>query len=190
MRVSINKPCHENWDAMTPKEQGAFCLACQKTVVDFSQKTTDEIKDFFRVVPPSEKICGRFRNDQLNELSFDEFFVKFKNWIMPKKLAVILCFSFGLTLFSCKTTQEPLMGDVSIDTELPPKELINGKVVYTADTAIKSVTTNTVVERPEVKMGEVVASPSEIELDNPGKCAPADSSRGEEFIKGKIKIDN
>lgn len=190
MRVSIKNPCHENWDAMTPNEQGAFCLVCQKTVVDFSQKTTEEIKDFFTAVPKFEKVCGRFRNDQLNELSFDEFFVKFKNWIMPKKLAVILCFSFGLTLFSCKTTQTPLMGDVAIETVLPSDELLAGKVEYIADTTVKTAPTKTVTEEPMIKMGEVMALPSDDTPVEKINCAPKDSSQKEEFIKGKIKIDN
>ena len=47
MKIEINKPCHENWDAMTPNEKGAFCSLCKKNVVDFSQKTLSEIKDFF-----------------------------------------------------------------------------------------------------------------------------------------------
>ncbi|HRD37580.1 MAG TPA: hypothetical protein PLC65_03020 [Bacteroidia bacterium] len=47
MKIEINKPCHENWDAMTPNEKGAFCLVCTKDVIDFSKQTLDEIKDFF-----------------------------------------------------------------------------------------------------------------------------------------------
>ena len=35
MEISIQKPCHENWDSFTPNEQGAFCGKCVKTVIDF-----------------------------------------------------------------------------------------------------------------------------------------------------------
>jgi hypothetical protein len=55
MKISINEPCHENWDKMKSNDKGAFCLSCQKNVVDFSNKTISEIKDFFR-----KKISNKF----------------------------------------------------------------------------------------------------------------------------------
>ena len=61
MKIVIDNPCHENWDAMTPNEKGAFCSACQKTVLDFSKKTVDEIKSFFVELPKTETVCGRFK---------------------------------------------------------------------------------------------------------------------------------
>lgn len=61
--INIPKPCHENWNAMTPNEKGRHCAVCEKTVVDFT-KTTDE-----RLVKTFEQngnLCGRFKNSQLN----------------------------------------------------------------------------------------------------------------------------
>ncbi|MGZ3882754.1 MAG: hypothetical protein ACXVPD_00895, partial [Bacteroidia bacterium] len=101
MKISINTPCHENWDAMSPNEQGAFCLACQKNVIDFSRKTTHEIKSFFTMLPAAEKVCGRFEEKQLQALSFDDFFRQFRQWRFAYKAAVICFFVFGTTLFSC-----------------------------------------------------------------------------------------
>ena len=77
MDISIKKPCHENWDNMTPNEQGAFCHKCVKSVVDFSEKTIEEIKAYF-AKKSEERVCGRFREDQMTELSFDAFFQRFK----------------------------------------------------------------------------------------------------------------
>ena len=65
MKISINEPCHENWDKMTPNDKGAFCLSCQKNVVDFSNKTITQIKDFFRKKTEAESVCGRFDESQL-----------------------------------------------------------------------------------------------------------------------------
>ncbi|MCB0735401.1 MAG: carboxypeptidase-like regulatory domain-containing protein [Bacteroidetes bacterium] len=36
-KISIATPCHENWDSMTPSEQGRFCSKCSKTVLDATQ---------------------------------------------------------------------------------------------------------------------------------------------------------
>lgn len=64
LHVHIPEPCHENWHAMTPKEQGRFCGACQKTVVDFSAMSDKELLDY--ISQSSQNMCGRFSSDQLN----------------------------------------------------------------------------------------------------------------------------
>ncbi len=104
MKIAINEPCHENWNAMQPNNEGAFCLSCQKNVIDFSKKSLHEIKDFFSSITQSDNVCGRFKSKQLEELSFDDFFEKFKKWRLPYKLAIILVFTFGFGLFSCQTS--------------------------------------------------------------------------------------
>lgn len=61
--LSIPQPCSESWDAMTPTSAGRHCAACQKTVVDFTQKTDAELLAYF--AQPSAGTCGRFWADQL-----------------------------------------------------------------------------------------------------------------------------
>jgi TonB-dependent SusC/RagA subfamily outer membrane receptor len=64
MKITIPKPCHENWEAMTPDEKGRFCSVCSKTVRDFTDASDDEMIRAFS--DPSEDICGNFRESQLN----------------------------------------------------------------------------------------------------------------------------
>ncbi len=45
--LRIPEPCHEDWQAMLPQEKGRHCLACQKTVTDFTKMSDREIIDFF-----------------------------------------------------------------------------------------------------------------------------------------------
>lgn len=79
MKITIPKPCHENWNAMTPDEKGRFCAVCSKTVRDFRKVPDDDIIDFFSGT--SEEICGTFNPSQLNrDLSYsyiNSLFVKF-----------------------------------------------------------------------------------------------------------------
>jgi hypothetical protein len=63
---SIPQPCRENWNEMTPREQGAFCKTCSETVIDFTKLSDEEIKNYF-LRHPEKKICGRFRNHQLSD---------------------------------------------------------------------------------------------------------------------------
>lgn len=62
--ITIPEPCHENWNNMSPNEKGRFCKACDKTVHDFTKKTDEQIvKNFL----DNEKLCGRFKTNQLNK---------------------------------------------------------------------------------------------------------------------------
>jgi hypothetical protein len=62
--VAIPQPCPENWEAMTPTGLGRHCAACQKTVVDFTQKTDAEILAYF--AKATGETCGRLGSNQLN----------------------------------------------------------------------------------------------------------------------------
>ena len=68
MRISIENPCHEDWQGMTPEAQGRFCSACEKTVIDFSQMSDAEILNYFSQ-PRAERVCGRFTSEQLSPKS-------------------------------------------------------------------------------------------------------------------------
>jgi TonB-dependent SusC/RagA subfamily outer membrane receptor len=64
MKITIPKPCHENWEMMTPKEKGRFCSVCSKTVMDFTVASDAEIVEVFST--SKENICGNFYESQLN----------------------------------------------------------------------------------------------------------------------------
>ena len=63
INISIPKPCHENWEAMTPAEKGRFCSVCSKTVLDFTKASDKEIISYLN---NNKNACGRFNNYQLN----------------------------------------------------------------------------------------------------------------------------
>ncbi|WP_267402587.1 MULTISPECIES: hypothetical protein [unclassified Chryseobacterium] len=80
MKITIPKPCHENWNSMTTEEKGRFCAVCSKTVKDFTTASDEEIINAFS--NSSEKnICGYFNESQLNiDLQYsyiNSLFVKF-----------------------------------------------------------------------------------------------------------------
>jgi hypothetical protein len=65
LQLQIAEPCHENWDGMTPVQQGKFCGSCQKEVVDFSNMSDQQLVAFFKK-PSTGSLCGRFNSEQLN----------------------------------------------------------------------------------------------------------------------------
>jgi len=62
--IQIPQPCAESWDSMTPTGPGRHCAACQKTVVDFTQKTDAEILAYLATA--AGETCGRLSRDQQN----------------------------------------------------------------------------------------------------------------------------
>ncbi|MFZ1692068.1 MAG: hypothetical protein WAT74_02630 [Flavobacteriales bacterium] len=66
MRITIPKPCHENWDAMQPEEGGRHCEACAFKVQDLSSASDAELIE--RIAEGQMPKCARFRTSQLNRL--------------------------------------------------------------------------------------------------------------------------
>ena len=171
MEISIQIPCHENWDSFTPNEQGAFCGKCVKTVIDFSNKSLDEIKAFF-AGKQDEKVCGRFEKTQLTSLSFDAFYNEFKGFNFTKRFAVILYFTFGMWLFNASSVSaqttihekgdveviNPIMGGVRA---MPPKQDTAKPFVKTHVKPTVKGKVKCVEPKPEThqKMGEVMVVP-------------------------------
>jgi hypothetical protein len=65
IQLSIPDPCHENWQDMTPTEQGRYCNACAKEVIDFSQMSDSEVLHYFVKNKKADAVCGRVFPDQL-----------------------------------------------------------------------------------------------------------------------------
>ena len=65
LQLSIPEPCHENWQQMTPTQQGRFCNACAKEVIDFSSMTDIQVLNYFTTLT-HEKVCGRALPEQLD----------------------------------------------------------------------------------------------------------------------------
>lgn len=61
--IIISQPCTESWASMTPTGAGRHCVACAKTVVDFTRKTDAEILAY--LAQTAGNGCGRLRADQL-----------------------------------------------------------------------------------------------------------------------------
>lgn len=64
IKLQIPEPCHENWNNMSATEQGRFCMACKKEVIDFSTMSDKEILQ--HIATATSSVCGRASNAQLN----------------------------------------------------------------------------------------------------------------------------
>ncbi|HSC39235.1 MAG TPA: hypothetical protein VLD19_15235, partial [Chitinophagaceae bacterium] len=125
--LSIPTPCHENWDAMLPNEQGAFCHACAKTVVDFTGMSDDEVKQYF-LQHQGQKTCGRFDTAQVAAPGIDLptlFSSTLPYW---KKFLAAVIIAFGSLFTSCTDTvagNTRVTGDTVDVAMLPPAPVID-----------------------------------------------------------------
>ncbi len=116
IEFSIPKPCHEDWNKMSPRERGRFCDKCAKTVLDFTSKNDEEIQEYV-TEHQGEKLCGRFRNDQLKKpVQIRIFYKSMINRISyAQAFLVSLLIAFGTTLFSCTTHSNNTVGEFIIN---------------------------------------------------------------------------
>ncbi|HEY8971395.1 MAG TPA: hypothetical protein VIM64_19965, partial [Puia sp.] len=63
-QLLIHNPCHEQWGDMQPNTEGRFCGSCQKTVVDLTMMSDQELLAWF--AGGRKNVCGRATEDQLN----------------------------------------------------------------------------------------------------------------------------
>ncbi len=117
IKLTIPKPCYENWDGMTPVEKarpddpfgrGKFCDSCQKQVIDFSNMSDRQVADFFKK-PSTGSVCGRFMIDQLD-----------RDMEIPKKRIPWVKYFFQIVipafLVSIKVSAQTTKGKIKVAT--------------------------------------------------------------------------
>ncbi|HET6992671.1 MAG TPA: hypothetical protein VFJ43_15160 [Bacteroidia bacterium] len=90
-QIRIEKPCHEKWGLMQKREDGRYCLSCEKTVVDFTRMSDAELITYLQN-NKQEHACGHFRSDQVVKPG--------KNPRRFRWLKVSLLFLFGVSFLS------------------------------------------------------------------------------------------
>lgn len=113
-KISIPKPCNENWNSMSPYKNGRFCNSCNKTVIDFTKMNHPEIQKYFTENSGRERICGHFKLNQIESeesIKYDKLRTRFNRIkIKPIKKLALFSLSLVFTLTSC-------MGKAAVDGE-------------------------------------------------------------------------
>lgn len=113
IQLNIPKPCHEDWDAMTPVDKGKFCGSCEKQVVDFSNMSDRQVAEFFKK-PSTGSVCGRFMTDQLDrDLEIPK---KRLPWLKYFFSIALPAFFVSLKAVGSKTQGQPIVKKIHTDT--------------------------------------------------------------------------
>lgn len=193
IQLTVAEPCHENWDKMSPVQQGRFCGSCQKQVVDFSVMSDRELLQFFQK-PSTGSVCGRFMTGQLD-----------RNLEQPAKKISWFRYAWQIllpALLVTKVSAQRTMGKPAtrpaLDTfrlnEIPHPPVM-GMVVRVPDRKpkIDSVIKDIPMIREELIKGKVTDSAgrpvpyASVDPGN-GKARPADENG--EFVLDGIFIKN
>lgn len=130
--ISTN-PCSQNWDDMQLTKTGKFCDSCAKNVVDLTEKTDQELIEFFK--HKKANVCGRLLSTQLHRELISPPQKNNWNWLLPV--------AFGAAFMSPYQTKAITPTDFQLADHYKPRvfekrnlvsetlenELIKGKVV-------------------------------------------------------------
>ena len=111
-KLSIKKPCGENFNDFNPTVQGGFCNSCSKGVIDFTKMKPDEIITYFKD-KQQDNVCGRFNGSQLTMYSESS---KTSNKLRILSGIVLACLSlFSInTMHAQETKAQPNSSDRNI----------------------------------------------------------------------------
>ena len=150
-KITVPEPCHEKWDEMTPKENGRFCLSCTKTVIDFTTMLPEEIQHFF-IQNQNNKVCGRFKNEQL-----DSVIVQIPKHVLHtqtnyyKMFLLALFLTMGTTLFSCqdKDGKKKKIDKVEVVEDVKPEQHATTGIILTPLPKLKAEDSQSGPEEPQ-----------------------------------------
>jgi TonB family protein len=127
MKPNIPIPCSEDWNKMKIGQIGRHCGVCDKSVVDFTQKSRHEILSYL-IEHRNEEVCGHVRVSQLDFRHEDTLIVirDLEKKHHNTNLSYYLLSMATLSLMACesnpklpptkpKTEQTEMLGEVRID---------------------------------------------------------------------------
>ena len=127
-KISISKPCNEDWNSMKSVERGRFCEVCAKSVVDFSEMEALEIEQYL-ITNKGKRVCGRLNTAQLSSFNVQiPEYVFHKPMSFRKTFLLTLFVVMGSSLFSCKNDSQTL-GEVSVVTDTVENKITMGMML-------------------------------------------------------------
>jgi len=107
-QIKIAKPCNEDWGKMSKNNLGRHCQLCDKTVVDFTKMSSEEIRDYLSK-KGKERICGRIlkpaekRAPSKKQQWFNGMYIKINERVRfkPMRVSLLTCISLLMVVCGC-----------------------------------------------------------------------------------------
>ncbi|MDO1446344.1 hypothetical protein Q0590_08785 [Rhodocytophaga aerolata] len=146
--IVVTEPCSLKWENLTPQNEGRFCGACDKIVIDFTKMSDRELYNYFKRQP--EKVCGNFNANQTNRVITSHKKLSNRFWISGIAASMI---GFLMSFSSKAQTVDTLKIKQKIEiTPITPKSI----VLPTPTEITKPVHTDDLIGNPlQGKLGGV-----------------------------------
>lgn len=170
MKINIPQPCPADWEQMRIGAIGRHCEQCEKTVVDFTLMSREEIV-LFLMLNQGNAICGRFRKNQLDYYCLEEMITMQQLRKMPPKKAALFLSLACAVLASCQnpasdSAQIPLTNSTEITASAKSNDVFPIDSSATDSTKLNSNQSQInppkkdsiveVIEMGMIEMGEVI----------------------------------
>lgn len=115
LKLTINKPCSENFNNFQSTERGGYCDLCKKEVIDFTKMSQ---YDILQHINNGSKTCGYFRKSQLKNYSVTTIPLTLKKRIsyFGAKVASFVLFSV-LSINKGQAQEKELLPNIEINTD-------------------------------------------------------------------------
>ena len=111
---TIPKPCHEDWQNMSPIEKGKHCESCKTTVYDFTKSSSKEVRRIYNL--ENGKLCGRFEmTPEITNSKFQKgvfYLERFTQKYFSRFGGVISVLSFLMIITGCE--KKAFIGEVVV----------------------------------------------------------------------------
>ena len=107
-RLKIETPCHEDWTKMSPNKDGRHCGLCDKTVIDFTVMSQEEITNYLTHNSKAQ-ICGRIlvprKKETAIQIKLNQLYKNIEHQIRFKPPRISLLGSFSLIMLISGCTE-------------------------------------------------------------------------------------
>ena len=115
-RLKIETPCHEDWTKMSPNKEGRHCGLCDKTVIDFTVMSQEEITNYLSNNYKAQ-ICGRIlvprEKEAAIQIKLKRLYKNIEDKIRFKPLRISLLGSLSLIMLISGCTENHTADDVN-----------------------------------------------------------------------------
>ncbi|TNE79464.1 MAG: energy transducer TonB [Bacteroidetes bacterium] len=161
----IQKPCSENWEKMSPAEQGRHCAKCSLTVLDFTSMSDNEVLNVLHN-RQGQRTCGRIRK-KIEVIHLPEVLISdSQNSFHFQSASRLFTFSVcAMLLAACQNNPNTQRAETSADSALVQVDsnITVPDTLVAVATAIDSIKHHPKPPKPEPYidiMGDIAIDPS------------------------------
>lgn len=181
--ISVPKPCHEDWNAMSPRQQGRHCAQCDHVVADLTRATDAQLVALF--TSDAKPKCARFDPKKLDRALGATEPRHARALPLAAFTSLVAVAAGHETMAQGGPVAKPVMlSEPAIVQPLPPPPLVTGKMMLVPEpkdstvkcTTITGDTLHTILHEPD-------PIPERIETGNV-------AVRVDGLVKGDVELVN